>query len=75
MTPECTLWQELGLSTEARSISRGEGAWSEVGGASRENGAVSAGRSGGLGSGGWAASGGIVCVVSPGGDSQGVTVW
>lgn len=44
-----------GAPTQARSNSRGKEVWSEAGGASGENGAVSAGRSVGSGSGGWAA--------------------
>jgi len=62
-------------SGSPRASSRGaEGAWSEAGGeGSEEAGAVSVGRSAVPGSGGWAARGGS-CAVSPGRDSQGVTV-
>lgn len=61
-----------GAPTLVRSSSRGEGAWSEAGGAKTGPCPQVAVR-------GWEVEGGqrggTVCVVSPGGDSQGVTVW
>lgn len=74
MTPECSLGQELGPSHKP-----GATAGLKERGVRREERVGKAGPCPQVAVQGWevrvGSEGGTVCVVSPGGDSQGVTVW